>query len=77
MKVKRKIIEIDEEKCDGCGQCVPPAPKAHSNFDGKAKLVSEKYCDGLGACLGTCPNDALKVTERDVEEFDEKAVEDI
>jgi len=76
MKVKRKIIEIDEEKCDGCGQCVPScAEGAIQIIDGKAKLVSEKYCDGLGACLGTCPNDALKVLERDVDEFDEKAVE--
>jgi len=77
MKVKRKIIEIDEDKCDGCGQCVPScAEGAIQVIDGKAKLVSEKYCDGLGACLGTCPNDALKVLERDVEEFDEKAVEE-
>jgi NAD-dependent dihydropyrimidine dehydrogenase PreA subunit len=76
MKVKRKIIKIDEEKCDGCGQCVPScAEGAIQVIDGKAKLVSEKYCDGLGACLGTCPNDALKVSEQDVEEFDEKAVE--
>jgi len=77
MKVKRKIIHINEEKCDGCGQCVPScAEGAIQVIDGKAKLVSEKYCDGLGACLGTCPNDALKVIERDVEEFDEKAVEE-
>ena len=68
MKVKRKIIEIDEDKCDGCGQCVSScAEEAIQIIDGKAKLVSEKYCDGLGACLGTCPNDALKVLERDVE----------
>ena len=77
MKVKRKIIHIDEDKCDGCGQCVPScAEGAIQVIDGKAKLVSEKYCDGLGACLGACPNDALKVAERDVEEFDEKAVEE-
>lgn len=77
MKVKRKVIQIDEEKCDGCGQCVPScAEGAIQIIDGKAKLVAEKYCDGLGACLGTCPNDALKVLERDVDEFDEKAVEE-
>jgi NAD-dependent dihydropyrimidine dehydrogenase PreA subunit len=76
MKVKRKIIHIDEDRCDGCGQCVPScAEGAIQVIDGKAKLISEKYCDGLGSCLGACPNDALKVTEEEVEEFDEKAVE--
>ncbi|MBW2023601.1 MAG: 4Fe-4S binding protein, partial [Deltaproteobacteria bacterium] len=53
MKVMRKIIEIDEELCDGCGQCVPAcAEGAIEVIDGKARLVAEKYCDGLGACLG-------------------------
>jgi len=76
MKIKRKIIQIDEEKCDGCGQCVPScAEGAIQIVDGKARLVSEKYCDGLGACLGECPNDALHVVEREAEDFDEKAVE--
>jgi Pyruvate/2-oxoacid:ferredoxin oxidoreductase delta subunit len=76
MKIKRKIIQIDEEKCDGCGQCVPScAEGAIQIVDGKARLVSEKYCDGLGACLGECPNDALHVEEREAEDFDEKAVE--
>jgi len=76
MKIKRKIIHIDEEKCDGCGQCVPScAEGAIQVVNGKARLASEKYCDGLGACLGECPNDALHVVEREADDFDEKAVE--
>ena len=67
MKIKRKIIQIDEEKCDGCGLCVPScAEGALQIVDGKARLIAEVYCDGLGACLGECPNDALKVIEREL-----------
>jgi len=72
----RKIVQIDEEKCNGCGLCIPNcAEGALQIIDGKAKLVSEKFCDGLGACLGQCPEDAITVMEREAEEFDEKAVE--
>jgi len=76
MKVTRKIVEIDEELCDGCGQCVPScAEGAIKVVDGKARLVAEKFCDGLGACLGECPTGALSVIDREAEAFDEKAVE--
>ena len=72
----RNIVYIDEEKCDGCGLCVPACDEgAIQIIDGKAKLVSEVYCDGLGACLGECPNDAITIEEREAEEFNEKAVE--
>jgi len=72
----RKIVKIDEEKCNGCGLCIPNCVEgALQIVDGKAKLMSEKFCDGLGACLGHCPEDAITVIERETEEFDEKAVE--
>lgn len=72
---KRKIILIDEEKCNGCGQCLPGCPEgALQVVEGKARLVKESYCDGLGACLGHCPQGALQVVERDAEEYDVHAV---
>ena len=75
--VRRKIIEIDEERCTGCGNCVTSCSEgALAIVDGKAKVVNEVFCDGLGACIGDCPEDALRIVERDAPEFDEEAVKE-
>ncbi len=77
--MKRQIIEIDEEKCDGCGLCIPECPEgAIQIIDGKARLISDLFCDGLGACLGHCPPGAITVIEREAEPYDEvKVMENI
>ena len=71
----RKIVRIDDQKCDGCGQCIVDCPEgALEIVDGKARVVKESYCDGLGACVGACPLDAITIDQREAEAFDEVAV---
>jgi ferredoxin len=71
----RKIIKIDENKCNGCALCIPNCPEgAIQIIDDKARLVSDLFCDGLGACIGYCPKGAITIEERDAQEYDERKV---
>jgi Pyruvate/2-oxoacid:ferredoxin oxidoreductase delta subunit len=73
--MKRDVIKINEEKCTGCGDCIPGCPEgALQVIDGKVRLISDLFCDGLGACIGTCPQDAIEVEQREAEPYDEKKV---
>jgi len=73
--MKRKIIQIDEKKCNGCGECIPNCPEgALQIIEGKARLISDLFCDGLGACIGHCPQGAINIEERQAQSYDERRV---
>jgi ferredoxin len=77
MRTERQIINIDEEKCDGCGKCAQACHEgAIQMIDGKARLVSDSYCDGLGDCIGECPRGAITFETRIAEDYDEEAVKE-
>lgn len=76
-KIKRQIVKIDEEKCNGCGNCVSPcAEGAIEIVNGKARVIKEELCDGAGFCIGTCPTGAMTLEVREAEPFNEDAVKE-
>ncbi|HJN18760.1 MAG TPA: 4Fe-4S binding protein, partial [Armatimonadota bacterium] len=77
MRAVRAIVQIDEDRCTGCGECIPSCEEgAIEIVDGKAKLVADVYCDGLGNCLGTCPEEAITMIDREADGFDEEQVQE-
>ncbi len=74
----REIVKIDENKCDGCGLCVPACHEgALQIIDGKARLISDLFCDGLGACIGHCPKNAITIEKKEAEPYNETKVMEI